>query len=680
MNDRIDDVRLTAYALGELEPAEASEIEALLATNEDARREVDRIRAFAGTLAEDLGREPAPRLTGAQRADIAAAADAPAPTLANRHPEDRPRWYSRPWTIAAAASILVVVTSAIIGSQHRGLWDATRSERGAGEVRRSVGGVVAPEQDIRLLDAGEEIQEQTKAVYHLRVPVAALELKKAPAQQPASDPAQNPAFLAFSRDDDGSNGEAYAAFAENAFVRALGDDSRSTFALDVDTASYSNVRRLLRQGVRPDKGAVRIEEMINYFDYDYPAPEGGQPLGVTVEVAACPWAPAHRLALIGLRAKSVERGERRRANLVFLIDVSGSMAPENKLPLVKKALRMLLPRLQADDRVALAVYAGSSGLVLPSTPARDRGVLEDAIERLDAGGSTNGGQGIELAYAVAKENFVDGGINRVILCTDGDFNVGVTSESALVELIEAKAKTGVFLTALGFGMGNLKDSTLQKLANKGNGNYGYVDGEMEAKKLLVDQVDGTLVTVAKDARIQVEFNPDKVGAWRLIGYEKRVMANRDFHDDKKDAGEVGAGHTVTALYEIIPAGSPELENLPKADPLKYQGAAASGSAQRSADLMTVALRWKPADGDKSTLSETRVPDDGGGAAASRNLRWAAAVAMFGMELRGSEHKGLTSWALVDELAGEAKGADARGLRAELLELIALARKITAPQK
>jgi len=320
--------------------------------------------------------------------------------------------------------------------------------------------------------------------------------------------------------------------------------------------------------------------------------------------------------------------------------------------------------------------------VLPSTEARDRAGIEEAIERLESGGSTNGGQGIELAYEVAKENFVAGGINRVILCTDGDFNVGVTSESALVELIEAKAKTGVFLTALGFGMGNLKDSTLQKLADKGNGNYGYVDGEQEAKKLLVDQVDGTLVTVAKDARIQVEFNPEHVGAWRLIGYEKRVMANRDFHDDTKDAGEVGAGHTVTALYELIPAGSAELDKLPKAAPMEYQGTVNPGAGMTNANLMTVAFRYKPPEGDVSSLVETRVKAEDAGVAkdASRNFRWASAVAMFGMELRGSAYKGITSWALVDELAREAKGDDPNGLRAELLELIKLADKLSTPVK
>jgi Ca-activated chloride channel family protein len=310
---------------------------------------------------------------------------------------------------------------------------------------------------------------------------------------------------------------------------------------------------------------------------------------------------------------------------------------------------------------------------MPSTAVNEKATILDAIERLNAGGSTNGGAGIELAYSVAKDNFVPGGINRVILCTDGDFNVGTTSESSLVDLIESRAKTGVFLTVLGFGMGNLKDSTLQKLADKGNGAYGYIDTDAEAKKLFVNQVDATLVTVAKDARIQVEFNPGLVGAYRLIGYEKRLMANRDFHDDTKDAGEVGSGHAVTALYEIIPTGSAELEKLPSAGAMRYQPTVTAGSAGASAEIMTVSLRYKEPDGDKSSLVEVSARDDAGATKGpSASFRWASAVAMFGMELRGSAFKGLTNWALVDELAREAKGDDRSGLRAEFLELIKIA--------
>jgi Ca-activated chloride channel homolog len=698
MSHEIDEVRLTAFALGELEPADAAEVEAQLASNPAARAEVDAIRAFAGSLETELAGEKAPGLTKSQKHAIADAAVRPSRSL-------------RPYALAAAALIAVILVivpwkSEMADEDRAGAPQgrARHSERFAEAARTNA---AQAEKEIRELDenrlAGSAHWSATAkvelkldpngAVVYTNVPVTygraidgvvlgvpgQIELGDFDVEIAQAAVIADPIIRKRQDAEDPLSVESYSAFKENPFVRALGDDARSTFALDVDTASYSNIRRLLRQGARPDKGAVRLEEMINYFEYDYPAPKDGKPLAVTVEVGSCPWAPAHRLALVGLKAKPVAMAERGRANLVFLIDVSGSMQPENKLPLVKKALRMLLKQLRGDDRVALVVYAGNSGLVLPSTTAHERGRIEEAIANLDAGGSTNGAQGIELAYSVAKDNFVPGGVNRVILCTDGDFNVGVTSESALVELIEAKAKTGVFLTALGFGMGNLKDSTLQKLANKGNGNYGYVDDEKEAKKLLVDQVAGTLVTVAKDARIQVEFNPARVGAWRLVGYEKRVMPNRDFHNDAKDAGEVGSGHTVTALYEIIPAGSPDLDKLPKADPLRYQGSANAGSGQASADLMTVALRYKEPEGDQSTLVEQSARDEAGARPASGNFRLAAAVAMFGMELRGSEHKGLTNWALVDELAREAKGADPTGLRAELVELIAIARGLAVPK-
>ncbi|HEY2883085.1 MAG TPA: VWA domain-containing protein, partial [Pirellulales bacterium] len=350
------------------------------------------------------------------------------------------------------------------------------------------------------------------------------------------------------------NTETYAPLVENTFLGAA-ENPLSTFSIDVDTASYSNIRRfLMQQGTLPPAGAVRIEEMVNYFRYQYPQPEGDKPFSVTTEVASCPWMPEHRLVRIGLKGREMEADKRPPTNLVFLIDVSGSMEEPNRLPLVQASLKMLTEQLGENDHVAIVVYAGNSGLVLPSTRGDRHQEIIAAIERLRAGGSTNGGQGIELAYEIASQNFLKGGVNRVILATDGDFNVGVTSHDQLMKLIQEKAKTGVFLTVLGFGYGNLKDATMQMLADKGNGNNAYIDSIDEARKVLVEQMTGTLVTIAKDVKIQIEFNPLEVAGYRLIGYEKRLLAKEDFNDDKKDAGEIGAGHTVTALYEIVPRG------------------------------------------------------------------------------------------------------------------------------
>ncbi|HYH86873.1 MAG TPA: VWA domain-containing protein, partial [Pyrinomonadaceae bacterium] len=360
--------------------------------------------------------------------------------------------------------------------------------------------------------------------------------------------------------------EAYAKIDENPFLEAA-RAPLSTFSIDVDTASYSNTRRFLTEGRLPPKDAVRIEELVNYFSYDYPQPAGSAPFSVTTEVAECPWNAKHKLVHIGLQGKRVSNEDMPPANLVFLLDVSGSMNAPDKLPLVKSALRMLTGQLGARDRVAIVVYAGSSGLVLDSTPGDRKGEIVGALERLQAGGSTNGGDGIQLAYRVAQDNFIQGGTNRVILATDGDFNVGVTGDDALVRLIEEKRRGGVFLSVFGFGTGNLNDSMMEKLADKGNGNYAYIDGDAEARKALGEQVGGTLVTIAKDVKIQVEFNPRLVAGYRLIGYENRLLADRDFNDDTKDAGEIGAGHTVTALYEIVPAGQ-KVEN-PGIDELKY---------------------------------------------------------------------------------------------------------------
>ena len=466
------------------------------------------------------------------------------------------------------------------------------------------------------------------------------------------------------------NTEAYASRKDNDYLR-VADHPLSTFSVDVDTASYANVRRFLTQGQRPPADAVRIEELVNYFPYRYAPPTGNVPFAAHLEVASAPWAPDHRLVRIGLKGREVSDAQRPAANLVFLLDVSGSMDEPNKLPLVKQSLRLLVNKLRADDRVAIAVYAGASGLALPSTPANKKAEILEAIERLQASGSTNGAMGIQLAYDIAKANFVTGGVNRVILATDGDFNVGVTNEGELTRLIEEKAKSGVFLTVLGFGMGNIKDSTLEQLADKGNGNYAYIDTLAEAKKTLVEQAGGTLVTIAKDVKIQVEFNPAQVQAYRLIGYENRLLAKEDFNNDKVDAGEIGAGHTVTALYEVVPVGVESPVVPPGVDALKYQKTEDRGQKTgNSTEMLTVKIRYKEPTGDVSSKLEFPLRDTGARFEdASPDFKFAAAVAGFGMELRGSLHKGSLTLAAVVDWGRAGLGDDAGSYRNEFLGLV-----------
>jgi Ca-activated chloride channel family protein len=470
------------------------------------------------------------------------------------------------------------------------------------------------------------------------------------------------------------NTESYDRIEDNNF-RSTIEDPLSTFSIDVDTASYANVRRFLNGGTMPPTDAVRVEEMINYFRYDYPKSNGSAPFSVTTELTTAPWNSQHRLALIGLQARQLDDDRTLRRNLVFLIDVSGSMEPEDKLPLVRKSMRMLVDTLTASDRIAIVVYAGASGLVLPATPGNHKERIHEAIARLNAGGSTNGGAGISLAYKVAREQFIDGGINRVILATDGDFNVGITNQGELVRLIEHQRQAGVFLSVLGVGTGNLKDATMEKLADKGNGNYSYLDSLHEARKVLVAEAGGTLVTVAKDVKIQVEFNPAHVGAYRLIGYENRLLRNEDFNNDRKDAGEIGAGHTVTALYELIPPG---VSTPSRVDPLRYQQTARpAGPAvptEFSKELMTVKLRYKEPEGDTSKLLTfpvlNRVTER------SDNAGFAAAVAEFGMLLRQSEHRGDATYREAAALARRHRGPDESGYRAEFIRLIELAEALT----
>jgi Ca-activated chloride channel family protein len=466
------------------------------------------------------------------------------------------------------------------------------------------------------------------------------------------------------------NTEAYDRINDNDWTE-VARKPLSTFSSDVDTASYANVRRFLNQGQKPPKDAVRIEELINYFTFNYPEPRDGKPIAVTTAIGDCPWNRDHRLALVGVQARRIDASRIPPRNLVFLIDVSGSMFSQNKLPLVKASLAMLAPNLTEKDRVAIVVYAGSTGLVLPSTSGGDTPAILDALHNLEAGGSTNGGQGLMLAYNVAQRHFIPGGVNRVILATDGDFNVGVTDQGSLLRLIEEKRKSGVALSVLGFGMGNVKDSTMEKLADAGNGNYSYIDSLDEAQKVLVEQAGGTLVTVAKDVKIQVEFNPRAIGAYRLIGYENRLLNDQDFNDDKKDAGDMGAGHSVTVLYELVPAGQPI--GTASIDPLKYQQPnGLSGAAARD-EAMTVKIRYKEPDGKKSALLTFAVP---GTATPSGEMGFAAAVAEFGMLLRDSAFKGSSSFADAIALATRFKGADQHGHRAEFIRLAGAAEGVT----
>ena len=470
------------------------------------------------------------------------------------------------------------------------------------------------------------------------------------------------------------NREQYDVIDENPFV-AVSADPLSTFSIDVDRASYSNVRRFIMQdGQLPPRDAVRIEELVNYFPYSYAEPDGDAPLAVHAEVGPAPWKPQHRLVRIGLQARRLHLENLPPSNFVFLLDVSGSMMPENKLPLVKAAMRMLVNELRPKDHVAIVVYAGSAGLVLPATPGNQKETILGAIDRLEAGGSTAGGAGIRRAYDEAVANFIRGGNNRVILATDGDFNVGVSSDAEMVRLIEEKRQTGVFLTVLGVGEGNLQAAKMEKLADHGNGNYAYLDNLLEARKVLVHELGGTLFTVAKDVKIQVEWNPARVRAYRLIGYENRMLRNEDFTDDKKDAGEVGSGHSVTALYEIVPVGTTTDVTIRVPDSLRYQRRTAEPSPAAGPELLFVKVRYKAPDGDESRLL-SRAVLAGEEHAPSVDFQFQAAVAEFGLLLRNSDHRGKADLGHVIAAAREALGADPEGYRAEFVKLAAAVRGI-----
>jgi len=698
MNMNIDDPKLTAYALDELDEPEKSTMARAVAESPEAQQFVAETREMAGVLKSEFASELEKEETSM-----------PANIIDIR---DDPWFWSivRPLSIAAVVALCALIAAVAVFTTQResfrigdvGGETQKRHENRSASADSAADADSEGEQKFAEVEAEMPVPAQDSVAPMPAAPPMAAGLaraKSAPAKQLADSASraysipQAPmekslsasAGEYYSREEmeklsadrrfrQDFNTAAYDHIAENSFLDAA-TNPLSTFSIDVDTASYSNIRRFINEGALPPKDAVRVEEMINYFTYDYPQPEGDKPFGVNVDLANCPWEPAHRLVRIGLKGREIASDKRGASNLVFLLDVSGSMTPAERLPLVKQAMRLLVEKLTENDRVAIVVYAGASGLALPSTTGDRKEQILQALENLQPGGSTNGAEGIQLAYKVAADNFIKGGVNRVILATDGDFNIGVTSQGDLVRLIEEKAKTGVFLSVLGVGTDNLKDSTMQKLADKGNGNYAYLDSLDEARKVLVQQMNGTLVTIAKDVKIQVEFNPARVTSYRLIGYEKRMLRKEDFNNDKVDAGEIGAGHTVTALYEVVPAGGNvnPAASVPPVDPLKYSAkakAANERSTSSSSELLTVKLRYKKPDGDKSELIERALSDEGKEFAnASLDFKFAAAVAEFGMILRESGHKGNGTLSAVLEWAQEGKGSDANGYRAGFIELV-----------
>ncbi|WP_250859035.1 vWA domain-containing protein [Oceanirhabdus seepicola] len=464
------------------------------------------------------------------------------------------------------------------------------------------------------------------------------------------------------------NSEEYGIFEENG-IKGVSTEPLSTFSIDVDTASYSNMRRFLMDGLLPPKDSIRIEELVNYFTYDYNEPYGDKPVEIYGEIGECPWNSNRYLAKIGLKAKEIHIEETKENNLVFLIDVSGSMEDEDKLPLLKNAFKMLVKNLREEDRVSIVVYAGASGVALMPTSGANKERIIEVLDKLYAGGSTAGGEGIELAYSMAKNNFIENGNNRVILATDGDFNVGMSSEIELENLIEEKRKEGIFLSVLGFGEGNIKDSKMEILADKGNGNYAYIDSIMEAKKVLVNEMGATLYTVAKDVKLQVEFNPSKVKGYRLVGYDNRRLNNEDFNDDTKDAGEMGAGHTVTAFYEIIPYDSEE--EVPGVDSLKYQ----KNVSNESNEWLNVKLRYKHPEKSSSELITRAIGEGELKYNNSTDFNFASAVVELGLILKDSEYKGKSSVDDIINRARKGKGIDVNGYRAEFIKLAELVKEL-----
>ena len=721
------DALLTAHALGQLEGDEQAAVERLLAdpVRHEERRTVDEIGRVAAALRAGQAADDVPRSPTLRRAVVAAIAandgNAEEGTLKSDvvvAPQPARSLFGRGLALTASllAAVLVMVTAVLVRPWELQPRMAREVAQRRSEVRTEGGAVALQEQakgqpSVLTLASDQSALEKRSATEQVdkskdrlgaargtAMPAApapmmaanGMRAREADAVERAAAPVPGARRSAGDRDarelemqsvggqrkqQDAQAGERYARFDENR-PRTPAEHPLSTFSIDVDTASYANVRRFLASGRLPPPDAVRIEEMVNYFRYDYPQPVGDRPFSVTLEAAECPWHSGRRLVRIGLEGRDIDRRERPAGNLVFLIDVSGSMSAANKLPLVKQALAMLVEELTENDSVAIVTYAGDAGVKLPATSGDQKGKILAVIEALSPGGSTHGSAGINVAYEQAAERFIPGGVNRVILATDGDLNVGVTSDEALVDLIKQKAAGGTFLTVLGFGEGNLQDAKMEKIADNGNGVYAYIDGAREARKVLVEQLTGSTITIAKDVKIQVEFNPTQVASYRLLGYENRIMAAEDFRNDRKDAGEIGAGHSVTALYEIELVGDGGEESA-GAEPLKYQPPQSKPApavplvdGEMSRELLTVKLRWKKPEGDVSTLDEVPLVDRGGALEqASADLRFAGAVAAFGMVLRNSEYKGEVTLPLVAKIAAGALGPDRGGYRAEFLDLV-----------
>ena len=650
------DERITAFALGELQGPEKELFEKELDANVGKQNQVNDIKNFTNILRSDLAKEGLPAKDARLYKNVMNMSGVEGGAI-KRVPKKTLMWVGS--LLAVAAVAVIALMPRFLGKEEPAgtttdLTVADEIKTGGSNEQLTGSSKLIPEASIQSVVA-EKVEKSVARDFQGRSKeVAASGQQFFKKDSPVMDP-QKPH----------ENTEAYDLIVENPF-KSPTVDALSTFSIDVDTASYANVRRFVSEGQLPPKDAVRLEEMVNYFPYSYKAPTGPEPFAVAIEVADAPWQKDHRLVKIGIKAKDIEWGQTPASNLVFLIDISGSMNDSNKLPLLKRALKLLVEKLGANDRVAVVVYAGAAGLVLPSTSANQKQSILDVLEKLAAGGSTNGGEGIELAYSVALQHYIKGGINRVIVATDGDFNMGVTSEGQLSRLIEEKAKSGIFLSVLGFGMGNFKDATLEKLAGIGNGNYAYIDNENEARKVLVEQIGGTMMTVAKDVKLQVEFNPAKVESYRLLGYENRMLLNQDFNNDAKDAGDIGAGHTVTALYELVPKG---LEHKDKAvDALKYQKPAQL--SVNSDELLNLKLRYKKPDEEKSSLIEFGVKDEGKAFFnASEDFRFAAAVAGVAMVLRDSKHKGSATLSSMQEILSGAKTNDPSGYRQEFSDLV-----------
>jgi Ca-activated chloride channel homolog len=683
MKVNLDDPNLTAFALGELDPDDHAKMALAIADSPEAQSYVAETQQFARLLRAEYEadrQQPADAIPEKRRQLTNVVW-----TEEQRRSSTRYQWGSLAAVLAMFAVIAAVAITTIQRESGKLAGDRKPSAEKQNLPSAPVEAVPEPTVEMDVAEAPPAPAPATQPEFVEEKPNAGRDRgtagknKKLALNPPAPMPMMR-SYVAGAGETTESeppsryrqdfNTATYDKVEENPFLPAA-TNPLSTFSIDVDTASYANVRRFINSGSLPPKDAVRVEEMINYFTYDYKDPEGDKPFSIDVDATSCPWEPNHRLLRIGLKGREVANEKRPASNLVFLLDVSGSMMPAERLPLVKQAMRLLVDKLTENDRVAIVIYAGGSGLALKSTAGNEKEKILRALEELQAGGSTNGADGIELAYKVAAENFIKGGVNRVILATDGDFNIGVTNQGDLIRLIEAKAKTGVFLSVLGVGTDNLKDSTMQKLADKGNGNYAYLDSVEEARKVLVHQINGTLMTIAKDVKIQVEFNPTRVASYRLIGYEKRLLRKEDFNNDKVDAGEIGAGHTVTALYEVVPAGADAANpaaSIPPVDPLKYK-TNTTDTTNASPEMVTVKLRHKKPEGDVSELTEKSFTDNGSKFEnAAPDLKFAAAVAEFGMLLRDSQFKGKGTIGAVIKWAQEGKGRDLAGYRGGFIEM------------